>query len=333
MKPLHTKSSLSSKVDDLAKKGTLALIALGNIAIIGTTLTLGSFYTVSESETVLVFRWGEYLEAKKSGLHWNPPYMDSIKRVDVEKIEEIQFSDTYLTLDENVIETTFNVQFKVNDPYAYAVLVQDPIKQLRRQSESTARAVVADFSMDAAITTERESIRSTIESKLRETLDNDINIGIEIVTINYVGGRPPQAVKPAFDDAIQSREDAETYVNNAEAYREDIIPKAEGEAERVLNAARSYREVVVNKAKGDVSRFSELLPEYQSQPEITKSRIYYDMVENVIIDNTVIITEGTGHKAIAQGSPFQMLNVNEIVAAAQKQSAANAAAKRAASSH
>ncbi len=315
----NMKSSLNQKANELLKKGTLALVALGNIAVIGSALTLGSFYTVSESETVLVYRWGQYLESKKSGLHWNPPIMDSITRIDVERIEEIQFSDLYLTLDENVIDTAFNIQFKVSDPYSYSILTQDPITQLRSQSESAARAVVADFSMDAAITTERESIRAAVETKLRDMLDNKIDIGIEIIAVNYVSGRPPAPVKHAFDDAIQSREDAETYVNKAEAYREETIPAAQGQAEKLLNDARSYREEIVNRAKGDVQRFNELLPEYLAQPEITKSRIYYDTVEKLIAQNTVVITDAShnGQGAGGQSTPFQLLDINEIVAASK----------------
>ncbi|EGR2227733.1 FtsH protease activity modulator HflK [Vibrio parahaemolyticus] len=299
------------KVVAKATSSVIATIAVANIAVVGLMATVGSFYSVSESQSALVFRWGDYVETKGSGLNWNFPIIDRVELVDVKKIEEFQFADTYLTLDENVIETAFNVQFRVSDPYVYLVKAANPLEQLVSHAESAARAVVADFSMDDAITIARDSVKNAVEDKLNEILESKVDLGIEVVALNYVSGQPPRAVKAAFDDAITSREDAESFINDAQAYKEDVIPKAQGEANRLLNEARSYAEKVVNKAKGDVQRFEQLLPEFEKNKELTKSRIYIDTVSNVIQNNTVIINDGDSQNNIG---PIQTIDVNKIVA-------------------
>lgn len=299
------------KVVAKATSSVIATIAVANIAVVGLMATVGSFYSVSESQSALVFRWGDYIETKGSGLHWNFPIIDRVDLVDVKKIEEFQFADTYLTLDENVIETAFNVQFRLSDPYVYLVKSGNPLEQLVSHAESAARAVVADFSMDDAITIARDSVKNAVEDKLNEILDSKVDLGIEIVALNYVSSQPPKAVKAAFDDAITSREDAESFINDAQAYKEDVLPKAQGEANRLLNEARSYAEKVVNKAKGDVQRFEQLLPEFEKNKELTKSRIYIDTVSNVIQNNTVIINDGDNQNNIG---PIQTIDVNKIVA-------------------
>lgn len=293
-------------------KSITTTVLVGNVALLGLMGTVGSFYTVSESESALVFRLGQYVETKKSGLHWNFPILDSIKTVDVESIYEIGFQDTLLTLDENVIVTAFTVQYKISDPYTYLMKAEDPEAQLVRQAESAARAVIADFSMDEAITTGRDAVTTAIEAKLNDMLMNQISIGIEVVALNYVSGEPPSRVKSAFDDAINAREDAEKYINEAIAYQEDVLPKAKGQANKIVNEAKSYREEVVNQALGAVQGFEKLLPEYARNPELTKSRIYYDTVRNVISNNTVIINDGGNQGSIP---PIQTVDINKIVAA------------------
>lgn len=295
----------------LLSKGITTTVLVGNVALLGLMGTVGSFYTVSESESALVFRLGQYVETKKSGLHWNFPIVDSVETVDVESIYEIGFQDTLLTLDENVIVTAFTVQYKISDPYTYLVKAEDPEAQLVRQAESAARAVIADFSMDEAITTGRDAVTSAIEAKLNDMLMNHISIGIEVIALNYVSGEPPTRVKSAFDDAITAREDAEKYINEAIAYQEDVLPKAQGQANKLVNEAKSYREEVVNQALGAVQGFDKLLPEYERNPELTKSRIYYDTVRNVIANNTVIINDG-GSQSLP---PIQTVDINKLVAA------------------
>ncbi|MCY9861163.1 FtsH protease activity modulator HflK [Vibrio coralliirubri] len=296
----------------LLSKGITTTVLVGNVAVFGLMGTVGSFYTVSEAESAMVFRLGQYVETKSAGLHWNFPILDSIKVVDVESIYEIGFQDTLLTLDENVIVTAFTVQYKISDPYTYVIQAEDPEEQLVRQAESAARAVIADFSMDDAITTGRDAVTSAIESKLNDMLMNHISIGVEVVALNYVSGEPPARVKSAFDDAINAREDAENYINQALAYQEDVLPKAKGQANKIINQAKSYREEVVNQALGAVQGFDKLLPEFEKNPELTKSRIYYDTVRGVIQNNTVIINDGDGQGSLP---PIQTVDINKLVAA------------------
>lgn len=291
----------------LAKMGLLGIFSLP-------MFLFNSFYTVSESEKIMVFRFGEHIETTTSGLHFRVPIMDKLLRTDVESVEELEFSDTLLTLDENLIIADFSVQYKVFDPFAFHVLNRDSVKQLKLQAESASRAVIADFSMDDAITTRREDVKMAIEEKLADIMNNILELGIEVVAINYVSGQPPEEVKAAFDDAIQAREDAESYINDANAYKEYLLPNARGIAEKTVNEARSFREQVVNKAKGDVQGFEKLLPEYEKNPELTTSRIYYDTVSNVIGNNTVIINDNK-----TTIPPIQTLDLNKLVPAIKGQ--------------
>ena len=272
-----------------------------------------SFYTVSESESAMVFRFGKFIGIEKSGLHLSIPFVDKILKINVEKIEEIEYKDTLLTLDENVIQASFTLQYKIYDPYSFKIKTLDAVDQLQYQAESATRAVIADFNMNDAITTRRDDVTYAIEEKLSLVLKDTLNIGIEVVALNYVSGQPPQEVKSAFDDAINAREDAESYINTAEAYKENLIPEAEGVAKKKINEARSFREQVVNRAKGDIQGFEKLRPEYEANPSLSKSRIYYDTVSDIIRKNTIIIND-SGSQSMP---PIQMLDLNKVIASAK----------------
>ena len=195
-----------------------------------------------------------------------------------------------LTKDENVVTVAMDIQYRVADPYKYLFRVTNADDSLRQATDSALRAVIGDSLMDSILTSGRLSIRQNTQVTLENIVDS-YDMGIEVVAVNFEDARPPEEVKDAFDDATASREDAQRFKREAEAYQNDIIPKAKGRAERLLKEAQGYSERVVNGALGQVAQFEKLLPEYQASPDVTRNRLYLDTMEKVYANTSKVLID------------------------------------------
>lgn len=264
---------------------------LGVVVVVGAVIWgLSGFYTIGEAERGVVLRFGQYNRIVQPGLNWLPTFIDKVDPVNVQAIRSLRGSGDMLTRDENVVRVEMDVQYRVYDPEKYLYSVTNADDSLRQATDAALRAVIGDAEMDDALTKGRQAIRERTEVEINRIIDQ-YDMGILVVDVNFDTARPPEQVKDAFDDAIAAREDEERFTREAEAYRNDILPKAKGRAERLKKEALGYKEKIVNEAYGDVAQFEKLLPEYQASPEVTRSRMYIETMENVYANTSKVLID------------------------------------------
>ncbi|WP_019000946.1 FtsH protease activity modulator HflK [Succinimonas amylolytica] len=266
------------------------------VAVLGIAAT--GFYTVREAERAVVLSLGKFDRVEEPGLHWYCPFLQSYKTVDIQMVRSTRSKGSMLTQDENVVNVEMEVQYRVDNPVNYLYRVVNPDDSLNQATDSALRYVIGHTSMDDVLTNGRERVRQST----RELLGNIIspyNMGITVVDVNFLPARAPDEVKAAFDDAIAAQEDEQRFKREAVAYKNEVLPKAEGKVRRIVEEAEGYQREVVAKAHGDVARFEKILPEYLKSPEITKRRIYLETMEEVYAKNPKVIIN-TGSKGAQQ---------------------------------
>jgi membrane protease subunit HflK len=196
-----------------------------------------------------------------------------------------------LTADENIIDIHFAVQYDIKDPRQLIFNVAEAYDSVvRGATESAVREIVGRNTMDFAITGGRAEIAQETKSLLQQILDR-YDTGINIKAVEMQNAQPPAEVKAAFDDAVKAREDEERFKNEAQAYQNDIIPRARGAAARLEQEAAAYKATVVAKARGEASRFLQVLDEYKKAPDVTRDRLYLDALEDVYGNSTKLVID------------------------------------------
>ncbi len=265
--------------------GVGVVLAVG-IAVWG----VSGFYTIGEAERGVVLRFGEFSHIVQPGLNWKPNFIDEVETVNIQAIRSLRGSGDMLTKDENVVRVEMDVQYRIASPEKYLYSVTNADDSLRQATDSALRAVIGDAIMDEILTTGRQQIRQRTQQEINRIIDR-YDMGILVVDVNFDTARPPEQVKDAFDDAIAAREDEERFTREAEAYRNDVLPKATGRAERLKKEALGYQQKTVNEAKGDIAQFEKLLPEYQAAPEVTRNRLYLDTMEKVYSNTSKVLID------------------------------------------
>ena len=252
------------------------------------------FYKVEEAERGLVFRFGEHVDTTQKGLHWHLPVpIESVEKVDVTKVYTIPINSTMLTQDENIVDIHGTVQYQISNAEQYAFNVRGPEISLSQVTESALRESIGRSKMDYVITEGRGEIAIQVKDIIQGIVNN-YQTGLTIFKVNIQSAKPPEAVKDAFDDVTQAREDEERFKNEAEAYRNEIIPKARGASARMREEAEAYKNEVIARAEGEADRFNQLLTEYKKAPQITRERLYMDMMENVLSNSSKVMVDVEG---------------------------------------
>ncbi len=255
---------------------TFVVIAL----LIGWALT--GIYIVDEGWRGVETRFGERTVVTQAGPHWHIPYpIEDVELIDVSSIRTARKNSKMLTSDENIVVMSIEIQYNVKDAQDFAFEVFDPDLTLEQTAETAIREVVGNNDMDLIITEGREVVDSATKEIMQQILDY-YKTGINVVTVNMDEAQPPEEVQDAFEDAIKAREDEQRIINEANAYRNDIVPKARGEGQGLLEQAEAYKTRVTKSAEGETSRFTQLLAEYQRAPEVTRERLYIDTLESVM---------------------------------------------------
>jgi membrane protease subunit HflK len=271
---------------------------LAGIAGVALVVWLASgIYIVEEGWRGVVTRFGDYVATTEPGPHWHLPYpIESVEEVNVAErrritigYEAISPSRTrpvlsealMLTADENIVNVQLAVQYEVSDAAQYLFTFSNPDQTLKDVAESALREVVGRNNLDYVLTEGREEIQRQTREIIQRVLDS-YEIGLEVVQVAIQDVQPPEQVQPAFLDAIKAREDKQRAINEAQGYRNEVIPLAQGEAARILEEAQAYRATAIARAEGDVSRFVQLLEEYRQAPEITRERLYLATMEEVL---------------------------------------------------
>ncbi|WAT00922.1 FtsH protease activity modulator HflK [Rouxiella chamberiensis] len=246
------------------------------------------FYTIKEAERGVVTRFGKFSHLVEPGLNWKPTFIDQVQAVNVESVRELAASGIMLTSDENVVRVEMNVQYRVTDPRAYLFSVANADDSLSQATDSALRGVIGKYTMDKILTEGRTTVRSDTQRVLEETI-RPYDMGITVQDVNFQTARPPEEVKAAFDDAIAARENEQQYIREAEAYANEVQPRANGQAQRLLENAKAYKDRTVLEAQGEVARFAELLPEYKAAPEITRERLYIETMQDVLSNTRKVL--------------------------------------------
>ncbi|MER2493834.1 FtsH protease activity modulator HflK [Catenovulum sediminis] len=252
--------------------------------------------TIREAERGVVLRFGQFHSIIEPGLQWQPAFADKVIPVNVESVASLTSSGMMLTKDENVVMVEMEVQYRIENPRDFLFSVTEPIYSLRQATDSALRYVVGHTTMDNVLTTGREEVRQSTWQLLENTIDK-YNLGLQVVDMNFLAVRPPEQVKPAFDDAIAAQEDENRYIQEAQAYARAREPEARGVVRRMEEEAKAYKQRVILEARGEVARFEKLLPEYEAAPEVTRQRLYIDTMEQVYSNTTKILldSEGSGN--------------------------------------
>ena len=273
-------------------------INLSMFAIALAVLLLGygfwGLYQVDQQERGVVFRFGEVRDdVVLPGLHWNPPLIDRVERVNVTRVNDHEHQALMLTEDENIVDIGMTVQYVIDNPVDYLVKVKNPLVSIDHATESALRHVVGSSTMDLVITEGRAALGTEVQDRLQSYL-NRYETGIQVVTVNIDQSGPPQQVQEAFDDVQKAKEDEARYVNEANAYAEEIVPKARGEAQRQIEEANAYRDQVIARAEGEAERFTKLLGEYALARDVTRDRLYIDAIESVLSQSTKVMVDVEG---------------------------------------
>jgi membrane protease subunit HflK len=255
-------------------------------------------YTIQQAERGVVLRFGKYVTTIQPGLNFRLPRpIEKVYKIDVKKIYNFSDKAVMLTSDENLVQVEVFVQYQIEKPEQFLFDVRwpngNPDTVLRSIMESSVRDVIGKSTMDSVLTEGRIQI-AVDTRKLMQSILNEYETGLLISELKLQDARPPEAVKAAFDDAIKAREDEERAKNEAEAYSNDIIPRARGTSARDIADATAYKAQVVNEAKGDASRFEQLLAEYEKAPKVTRDRLYLETVENVLGNNRKVMIDIDG---------------------------------------
>lgn len=251
------------------------------------------FYQVDEQEKAVVLRLGVYHVTNSAGLHWSPPLIDVVEKVNVTKVRQAEHRASMLTEDENIVDVPMSVQYTVSDPANFLLKVRNPEHSLEQAMESALRHVVGGSSMDDVITAGREKMAIDVKQRLQSYIDN-YQTGILVSEVNIRESRAPAQVQDAFDDVTRAKEDKARLKNEAEAYANTIIPEARGQAQRQLEEASAYREQVVARAEGEAARFTKLLAEYKKAPDVTRRRLYIEAMQDVYSSSTKVMVDVKG---------------------------------------
>ncbi|MCY4364490.1 MAG: FtsH protease activity modulator HflK [Gammaproteobacteria bacterium] len=256
-------------------------------------------YLIDQQERGVVLRFGRYDQTLQPGLNFvMPSLIDRVVTVNVGQVRSITHKASMLTQDENIVDVEVAVQWRIVDPADFIFNVKDPALTLRQVTESAVRAIIGQSELDYVLTEGRSEIAQQQQELMQKILIDDYKSGILIVTVEMQPAKPPEDVKAAFDDAIKAREDEQRLVNEAEAYRNDILPRARGAAARVREEANGYKASVIAKSEGDAARFNQLLAEYERAPEITRKRLYLESIESVMSGTNKVLLDAEGGNSL-----------------------------------
>ncbi len=301
--------------DEKARRS--ATRTVGNLLFVGIALAaLGGWgylglFQLQPGQAVVLLRLGAHYETiTQAGLHWTlpPPFVTR----EVLNVEEVQNQDFGLasegeardeqellheasmqTSDNNIVRVSFSVQYRIKDAFAARFRLKDPVPVVRDAAQAAMREAVGRMTVDGVLRERRAALTAEVGELLQDILDS-YEAGLDIQAVELQDVQPPVAVRAAFFDVVEAGQDAIRVVNEAEGFRNELIPSARAEATELREAAKGYREAKIAEATGEGARFSAIAAEYRKAPRVTKKRLYLETMEQVLPDvQKVIIEKGT----------------------------------------
>lgn len=297
-------------------------VGVGLIAGIVFVIWMGTgFFIVQEGQQAVITQFGKYKSTVGAGFNWRLPY--PIERHELVFVTQIRSADVgrdtvikstglresaMLTEDENIVEIKFAVQYRLSDARAWLFESKNPSDAVVQAAETAVREVVGKMRMDTALAEERDQIAPRVRTLMQTILDR-YKVGVEVVGINLQQGgvRPPEQVQASFDDVLKAGQERERAKNEAQAYANDVIPRAVGSASRLNEEAAAYKARIVAQAQGDAQRFTSVLAEYQKAPQVTRDRMYLDTMQQIYGNVTKVLVESR------QGSNLLYLPLDKIM--------------------
>ena len=264
-----------------------------------------AFYIINEQENAVVVTFGTPAAVTEPGLHLKVPFVQQVRKVDmtiksfaigydIATNESIPDESLMITADYNFVNVDFFVEYRVTDPVKAIYASREPVEILKALSQSYIRDTIGMYPVDDVITTGKSQIQAEIKDKISARLDQE-DLGVQLVNITIQDAEPPTAeVLDAFKAVETAKQGKETAVNNANKYRSEQMPAAEAQADRILQQATADKEARINEATGQVARFNAMYAEYVNNPLVTRQRMFYEAMEEILPELRVIIQDGSG---------------------------------------
>jgi len=297
-------------------------IGIGLILGVVVLIWLGTgFFIVQEGQQAVITQFGKYRSSVGAGFNWRLPYpiqrhelifVTQIRSVDVGRDTIIKATglreSAMLTQDENIVEIKFAVQYRLSDARAFLFESKNPSEAVVQAAETAVREVIGKMRMDNALSEDRDQIAPNVRALMQVILDR-YKVGVEVVGVNLQQGgvRPPEQVQAAFDDVLKAGQERERAKNEAQAYANDVVPRAVGSASRLKAEADAYKSRIVAQAQGDAQRFKSVLAEYQKAPQVTRERMYIDTMQQIYSNVTKVLVDSK------QGSNLLYLPLDKIL--------------------
>lgn len=264
------------------------------IAIVLAVWMATGFYTVNVGSQGVVQRFGRHVATVPNGWGWRFPWpIETVTEVDVSRVTPTSYNSSVLTAEPNVVELEVAVQYKIRDAEDYLFRLRNPEMTLNEVSESAIREVVGRSDQQAILEAKRVEIADATREIMQRTLDS-YGAGLEVVEVKITGVQVPEAVQQAQRDSVKAKADRERVTRQAQAYANEILPKAEGVAARAVQEAEAYKASRIQQATGDASYFNQLLTAYEKAPAVTRERLYIEAVESVLRNSRKVIIDSKG---------------------------------------
>ena len=300
---------------DFKKIKKIAVIVVGAALLL--TLALTCWYTVDDKQQAVVTTFGKVTEVTDAGIHFKLPFgIQQVHKVDVNVYQKIELGyrtsqsspegytlvedeSKMITGDYNIVNVEFFVEYKVSDPVKYLFSSYEPEKILRNLIQSQVRTVVGSTNVDAVLTTGKEMIQQQVKELVTAVLA-EYDVGLMLTDVKIQDSEPPtEEVTAAFKDVETAKQGAETVVNEAKAYRNAEIPKAQAQADKTLQNAEYLKQARINEAVEQVAMFKAMYAQFKQNPDITKSRMYYEAIMDILPDvKLYIITSENGVETV-----------------------------------
>jgi membrane protease subunit HflK len=286
------RSRLPRPLRELGEGGHMRWIAIAVVVL----LALDSFVLVTEQQRGVVLRFGKVARTLQPGPNLKLPWpLERVVKVDATTIKTFSDNVPVLTRDENIVSVEINVQYRVADPVLFLFGTRNADEVLKEATLSAVREQVGRSDLDTVLSA-RSALSVSSKQRLQAALQ-EYRTGLVVTELNLPNARPPEEVKPAFDDVNSAQQDKDRLTSEAQAYAAKIVPEARGQAARVRTVAEGYKTASIARATGDSTRFSLLLDQYEAAPEVTRKRLWLETVQQVLAENRKVVG-GDGRQLI-----------------------------------
>lgn len=284
--------------------------------------SLNSFYVINEQEQAVITTFGKASTQQEPGLHFKVPFIQKVTTVnttiqgfpigyDANTKESLEEESLMITSDFNFVNVDFFIEYKVIDPIKVTYNSEDPIGILKNLVQGCIRSVIGSYSVDDVITTGKNQIQATLKEEIIERLEL-YDLGIQLVNITIQDSEPPTTeVMEAFKAVETAKQGKETAINNANKYKNEKEPEAEAKIDKIMKEAEAEKSSRISEAQGQASRFNDMYQEYRKNPTITKQRMFYEAMEELLPELKVIIDNSNGNtQKIIPIDSLANLNIN-----------------------